>query len=194
MDDAFRDRKWPWEPQRDQRVLFALGWMAVGGVVTVLGGAFLMFCGVMIGVVTGFIPDFKAVPGEDLSWSTLDFLEEQNLIEEGETLIYFDSVSAGTDSSDGSFFTDRRVVRYHEDPAEKTGLFVRKVDYADIASIDPVFGQGSDATTVIRITPKKGEAFDLLVGNEEGGDRAFAKRLLETWNSEQDPSESAEAK
>ena len=194
MSDEYRSRKWPWEPRHDPSVLFALGWMAVGGILTLVGGAILVFGGAVIGILTGLIPDFEAVPGEDLSWRSRDFLEDRKLIEEGEVLIYFDSIGPEDHSHDGSFFTDRRVVRYHEDSAAKGGLFVRSLDYADIESIDPVFGRGDDALTVIRITPRKGEAFDLLVGNEEKADREFVKRLQETWNGGRVPDGSAEEK
>jgi hypothetical protein len=89
MEQARRDRGWPWEAGHDRQIFFAVAWMAVGGVLT--------------------------------------------------------------------------------------------LEYAGIASIEPVFGSGRDATSVIRVTPKEGEAFDLLVSNEESRDRAFAQRLRETW-------------
>ena len=183
MHDPSMDQQWAWEPARRRPILFAIVWMAVGGVLALAGTTLFLILSMTIGMLTGYIPAFEAVPGQDLSWRSREFLREQHLIEEGETLLYFDSIDMGKPDGDGSFFTDRRVVRYQEDPTEKHGLFVRSADYAEIESIDPVFAHGPEATSVIRVTPRRGEAFDLLVGNEEGGDRAFAERLHEMWKS-----------
>jgi len=181
MEQAPRDRGWPWEAGHDRQIFFAVAWMAVGGVLTLVGCLLLFFLGVTVGVVTGFLPGVQATPGSEVSWRIRGFLREQRLIEKEETLIYFGSHDLSSVSEDGSLFTDRRVIRYHEDPGLESGLTVCSAEYAGIASIEPVFGSGRDATSVIRVTPKEGEAFDLLVSNEESRDRAFAQRLRETW-------------
>jgi hypothetical protein len=142
-----------------------------------------------LGIESGYFPDTKVVPGEKLSERTLRFLRERDLLGEEEQVIRFYSAGMFDVESDGSFFTDARVVRYFED-LEDLGdgkLVSQSAEYDVIASIETEFADGWMADSTIRVTKEDGEEIELVVCNDEQGDREFAKRLQEEWERRRGP-------
>ena len=174
---------WPWERKRWPTaavlaVVLAIACPCVGtfGLLTVLG----------LGVEGGYFPDTKVVPGDKLSERTLLFLRERGLLGEDEKVIRFYSAAILDFESDGSFFTDARVVRYFEAPGD--GEFVsHSAEYDAIASIETEFADGWMADSTIRVAKEDGGVIELVVGNDEKGDREFAKRLQEEWERRRGP-------
>ena len=66
----------------------------------------------------GRIPNSAAVPGRELTATTLDFLHSEGLLGEDERILFFYADGFLSVRADGNFFTDRRAVSYWENDDE----------------------------------------------------------------------------
>jgi hypothetical protein len=161
---------------------FLLGMLAGCGISLVLAlgavGAAAVVITVLMG--TGHVPDTAAIPGEELPAATSAFLVEQGLVEPDEQVLYFYSGGFLSLREDGNLFTDRRVISYFEH-GDADELVVEQAAYPEIADVEVEYGDGFLADSEVTIVRTDGESFLLLVCNEDGHDRRFVERLLETW-------------
>ena len=166
--------------QGSSRRPFLLGMLAGCGISLVLALGLVAAAAVAITVLmeSGHVPDTAAIPGDELPPPTRDFLVEQGLVEPDEQVLYFFSGGFLSLREDGNLFTDRRVISYFESDGE---LVVEQAAYPEIADVEVEYGEGFLADSEVTIVRTDGESFLLLVCNEEGHDRRFVERLIETW-------------
>jgi len=139
----------------------------------------LLVIGVLI--ETGVLPDSAAVPGHELTATTLDVLREEGLIEEDERVLFFYSDGFFSVREDGNFFTDRRAVSYWEDGDD---FYVESADYHDVESIEFAHDTSLLANSVITVERVDGSQFELIVSNEAGKDEEFFELLERTWREQ----------
>jgi hypothetical protein len=170
---------WPWERPRSKGSLAVLIGLGIAFAIA-CGGVMAAFVALGIGIETGHFPDTKAVPGSKLSDRSLGFLRRKELLAEGEEVLYFYSGGLFDVEGDGSFFTDRRVVRYTSDQ-EGGGFQSWTADYPEILAIESEFETGWLADSTIRVLCDDDRKIELVVCNDEGGDKLFAERLEAQW-------------
>jgi hypothetical protein len=182
LDPGLEDLEDPAARRPGSRRPFLLGMLAGCGVSLVLALGLVAAAAVAITVLmgTGHVPDTAAVPGERLPAPTRDFLVEEGLIEPDEQVLYFYSGGFLSLREDGNLFTDRRVISYFEDEGGDE-LIVEQASYPEIADVEVEYGEGFLADSEVTIVRTDGGSFLLLVCNEEGHDRRFVERLIETW-------------
>jgi hypothetical protein len=161
---------------------FLLGMLAGYGISLVLAFGLVAAATVTVTVLmeTGHVPDTAAIPGEALPAATREFLVEQGLVEPDEQVLYFYSGGFLSLREDGNLFTDRRVISYFEGE-DGDELVVEQASYPEIADVLVEYKEGYLADSEVTIVRADGDSFLLLVCNEEGHDRRFVERLIETW-------------
>jgi hypothetical protein len=126
----------------------------------------------------GRIPNSAAVPGRELTATTLDFLHSEGLLGEDERVLFFYGDGFLSVRADGNFFTDRRAVSYWEDDDEV------RFEAAGYHEIEGVVFEPDDslfANSVITIERVDGSQFGLVVSNEANKDEEFFELLDRTW-------------
>ena len=129
-------------------------------------------------MASGHVPDTSAIPGESLPAVTRDFLVDEGIVEPDEQVLYFYSDGFLALREDGNLFTDRRVISYWEDDGE---LWIEEATYPEIAEVVPLYNEGFLANSEVTIERVEGDAFTLLVSNEDDHDERFVELLIETW-------------
>ncbi len=146
---------------------------------TVLGVGGLVTLGVL--AENHVIPDTVACPGSELRQPDVDWLREVGYLPRGESIVYFYSNGFLSIEEEGNFFTESRVVSYFQD------YYGRRVhEYAElseVADVDARFEGGFLANSVITITRDDGSQFELLVSNDQAGDRIFYDELIRRWHA-----------
>lgn len=177
--DVFED---PAPRRASSRRAFLLGMLAGCGLSLVLAVGLVAAAAVAVTVLmeTGHVPDTAAIPGEALPAATRDLLVAEGLIEPDEQVLYFYSGGFLSLREDGNLFTDRRVISYSEDE-DGDELVVEQASYPEIADVQVLYGEGFLADSEVTIVRHDGDSFWLRVCNDEGHDRRFVERLVETW-------------
>ena len=128
------------------------------------------------------LPSAQVVPGDKLWASDVEFLKEINVLSEDEKIVYFNSYGLFSIKGGGTFFTDKRVVAYWEDPPFWGELVVEMAAYNDIAHVK----QGSTdlfGTIEIKITRTDGSWFFIVISSEGGKDKDFVSALRSRWSA-----------
>jgi len=171
------DEEWDEPPRRRGRSLgvkLGLGCAVMLGVI-ILGLAAL---GVLLQL--GRIPDIAVVPGDRLSEDVVQMLQDEGVLEAGETIQYFYSAGLFSFRKDGNFLTERRVVSYFEEEDE---LVISAAQYGEITEVDPTYSESFFEDTIVWIHVDGWEPFNLLLSNEEDLDHVFVDALLERWHA-----------
>ena len=170
------------EPERGEGRAFRRG-LLTGIAATLLaqvGLVLVILVGVGRLIEKGIIPDSAAVPGEKLPRATVDFLRENGIVEEDETVLYYYGSGLLSLREDGNLFTDRRVISYWEDENEE--LVVEWAAYPDVVDIHVDFApEGAEDASQVAVEKGDGAFLELFVSNEEGRDHAFVDLLRNTW-------------
>lgn len=144
---------------------------------------------IMVGLVLGtfvclstfnFIPSTHVIPGSGISNMNKQFLRENGLLEDDETIIYFYSDGIFSIEGEGNFFTNNSVVSYENQSGELYGGIAY---YNEIDDIKVEFSNAFLDDTIITIIKKDGTNFMLIVPAEEGLDRVFVSSLLKLWKN-----------
>lgn len=150
------------------------------GLLGIVALVFIALVALSVMIETGLVPDSMAVRGEDLPASALTFLAEAGLLEEQEQVLYYYCDGLVSFREDGNLFTDRRVISYWEEGEE---LFVEQATYSEISAIEPIYDDSLFANSQIWVERASGEAFQLIVSNEDDLDEEFVELLIETWTA-----------
>jgi len=142
----------------------------------VLLAAFTMF------MMTGQIPDSKAVTGAKLPGSAISDLREAGIVSENEEIIYFYSEDLFSFVDYGNLYTNERVISYEldEDTGERN-IYTAKYDI--ITDIKMTESTSLIEDSVVEIYVNGELEFSLLVSAESNGDDRFYKKLLEKWKA-----------
>ena len=144
--------------------------------VSVAAVAFLLLDTMML---LGFVPDTKAVAGDELSSFMFNQLVDYEIVDPGDSIIYFYSDGFLSVLEDGNFFTPERVVSYSRDDS---GIMVASAAWADVRYID-VVQKGDDLNnTLIEVGLADYDYFYLWVSAELGRDSVFFHKMLMLWD------------
>jgi hypothetical protein len=127
---------------------------------------------ISVGSSLHLMPATQVVEGGRLwSWQT-DFLRDEGLLDEGETVEYFYSEAFLSIREAGNLVTDQSLVAYFRDPG--TGeLLGGYAFYEDILAIHAAYSDDPLDHSVIAVTDVDGATFELLASKEGGGDKIF---------------------
>lgn len=154
-----------------------IGWLAIAGIAL---GTFLVLglTVLYVGSQTGYLPDTKAIPGENLQPRVLELLRQEGFVEPDEEVLYFYSAGFLSFLDDGNLFTDRRVISYAQWEGPEVQIF--SATYPEVLEIEPTWSNSLFEDSVLTIHTATHE-FELWVSNEGKRDREFYRRLIETW-------------
>ena len=157
--------------------------------VLIIGGA--AGCGLMIALCVGglfvlgtlmeagSIPDSRAVRGHELSASHLSFLQENGLLDPGETITLYYSTSLISHRAQGNYFTPTHVVSYSTIDGQVSSV---RATWPEVSSVTPRLATEWYEDTVVTVGTARYGSFDLWVSTEGGMDDRFIQELLAAWN------------
>jgi hypothetical protein len=116
------------------------------------------------------LPESGAVPGGQMRAESLDYLEEQGLLEAGERVVYYYDYTLRMTDEEACFFTERRVV-YHRAGA------VNEIPWDDVESIDA----WEDWGQIIEVGSRDGRYLRCEIPALNGGE-AFYAAMLDSWD------------
>ena len=155
--------------------------LAVGGCATI---GFLGFVGALIWGALYFnsdaVPDGNIQSGHALNPHAQELLEEENLVPQGETVIYYVADGTFSHRESGVFFTDRRVVTYFDSNGE---LSVESVAFTDVESIDIQPPYAADQNFRVSIQMKTGGPMIFYVDKDQELEYGFTEKLISSWES-----------
>ena len=122
------------------------------------------------------LPSTQVVEGSRLWARDVRFLQAEQLLEEGEEVLYFYSLGMLSIHADGQFLTDRRVVSYEKDFF--TGQVVGyEAALDEIVDVEVFRAANWLEVTRVRIILEGGEWFALFLSAEAGADEVFIGEL-----------------
>jgi hypothetical protein len=142
----------------------------------------LLIAGLTLFVNLSVIPDVKVVSGEELPKSVKEEMVEVGIIAETEDIKYFYSEDLFSFIDYGNLFTQDRVVSY-ELYGETKERRIYTATYNEISHIEFQKGESSLDDSVIEIYVGGKHRFNLIVSQEEGGDKIFYDALINKWKS-----------
>jgi hypothetical protein len=146
------------------------------GRLTVTNALVVLLLSPLVAFVTAtslyLLPGTQVVDGDRLwSWQ-MDFLRDEGLLDEGETVEYFYSEALLSIRAAGNVVTDQSLVTYFQDP--DTGeLLGGYAYYEDVAAIHVAYSDNPLEDSVIAVTDVDGIRFEMLASNEGARDKDF---------------------
>ncbi|MFN0244297.1 MAG: hypothetical protein ACKVWV_15525 [Planctomycetota bacterium] len=134
----------------------------------------------VVGKETGYFPSAKAVPAERVHVRFVEYLQSNDLLRDGEQLLYLYSDGILHVQEGCVFCTDRRVVSFAEGwLAENPHL--RSVEYADVHQILVDSSDRWSEDAQFEIQGAAGDGLRFGVGQRDDGDVEFARVMREAW-------------
>jgi hypothetical protein len=130
----------------------------------------------------GFFPSTMVLPGDMLWERDLAYLRTQEILGEEEEILFFYSAAITSISEDGQFISNQYVTSYQVDPGDGE-LYMSYAAYGDIEDIDVVWATSLLEDTVVTISTKEGDEFELWLSEESGGDKKFVAELKRLWKA-----------
>ncbi|MFT4515982.1 MAG: hypothetical protein ACI91B_004703 [Planctomycetota bacterium] len=152
---------------------------AIGLFLAVLIFAALFAYGIAMG--TGIVPDAAAVAGGELPARVVALLQEHEVVEADERVIYYYSAGVFDHLADGHLISEDRVVWFWRDEDNAEAVETYWLDYTQIEDITVVWAESFLDDTVITFVDEDGDEIEIYVSSDDGGDRKYHKQLLKLW-------------
>ena len=160
----------------------AFGYRPVNFVAFLLGGPIVVF---LVLQAAGMIPGTAVVPGSALTERQLEFLLEEEILGEGEEIIYFYSEGLYSIKEGGQFISADYVTSYWFDP-EDDELYSAFAAYEDIQRFDIDWTDSALEDTIVTVRLDDGDYFSLWLSGEESGDKRFVTEMKRNWRLRRD--------
>ena len=131
---------------------------------------------------SGFLPSDEVVTEDKLMNWDKKFLYRKRVLPPTEEIIYFYSDASLSIRDDGNGFTKNRVFSFWMD--ENDTFLIQSASFDEVKSIDVEYNEKGGDNSFITITRHDDSDFVLFVSNVNGGDKRFAKKLLDTWEQQ----------
>ena len=131
----------------------------------------------------GFLPSAMVLPGDMLWERDLAYLRTQEILGEEEEILFFYSEAIMSISESGQFISNQYVTSYEVDP-EDGEFYMGRAAYEDIADINVVWATSPLEHTVVTISTKECDEFELWLSEGSGGDKKFVAELKRLWKTQ----------
>lgn len=152
------------------------GWLH--GMVTIAGMPFVAMLAI---VLFKYYSAERLIDGAELSETDEQFLRGNEILPSGESVILFYAADLLEPQWGGHFFTEKRVVSFHQETGE---LWMDEVLWKGIEAIDriPSIAEiGGPAVTLFR---SDGSDFTLYLAEDEEENEQFIEAMTEYWNGQ----------
>ncbi|MEJ2541503.1 MAG: hypothetical protein P8188_16315 [Gemmatimonadota bacterium] len=149
----------------------SFAWRKRSTVVAVLGTMCLPL--VLLGSLG---PPTAVVDGRSLRQEDLTFLQESQLLAEGEEVLFFYSTGILSIRGEGAFASDLGITSYWTDPVSDE-LMVAYLPYHEILDVEVSYSTHPLEDTSVRVYGPDDAWFTFFLSPEEGGDRRFLEEV-----------------
>lgn len=132
-----------------------------------------------IGSELTIFPSGKIMTGDEVWQSSVDFMNDNQIIKENEDILMFYSDGVISYEEDGNGFTHSSVFSYWEEDGE---LKVATADFVDVKNLKVDFGEGVEQATNITVQLNDDSDFLLIISTEDKLDLKFYQSLRQHWH------------
>lgn len=132
-----------------------------------------------IGSELTIFPSGKIMTGDEVWQSSVDFMNDNQIIKENEDILMFYSDGVISYEEDGNGFTHSSVFSYWEEDGE---LKVATADFVDVKNLKVDFGEGVEQATNITVQLNDDSDFLLIISTEGKLDLKFYQSLRQHWH------------
>lgn len=140
-----------------------------------LGAIGAPFVAYILAFDIGVLPASKVIEGDSLYSHDINFMVDNNIIQQNEEIAWFYSDASLFIRDDGNGVTKKSVFSYFED--DNGELVIDTASFEQIDDIRVEWSQEDVGTTFVDIIKHDGEEFVLYVSNEDGLDKTFVQYL-----------------
>jgi len=130
----------------------------------------------------GYFPSTMVMRGNALWESDLKYLRTQEILGDDEEILFFYSLGIWSIKEDGQFISNEYVTSYQTDPNDGS-LYLSYIAYEDIDDINVEWAASWLDNTIITVTNNDGDAFEIWLSSESGGDEKFVREMKRLWKA-----------
>lgn len=147
-----------------------LVWLAIAVLTIGLTGAF--YYGMNTFIKEGYLPQSRVLEGREMPAGQIELLRKMEILEPGETVIYFYSAGLWSILEDGNMLTDRRIISY--EAGDAFSFYEAKLE--EVSHLEVMTKGSTLVDTVVEVMSGEVLLFRLFLSTERKGDELFLKK------------------